>query len=84
MSYIFFSPVLPPQKAMYLREHFYFKETFIYLLSARTILDIIQSSAWQTLGQGITSAETNNDANTEPTMDKVKAGENTCGVDAFC
>jgi len=68
---------------MPLREYFYSDETFIFTLSTEIVFHILQSSAWRTLGQRITSAETNNDADAEPKIDKVEVGNNTCGVDAF-
>ncbi len=68
---------------MHPREHFYSKEHLIHNLDSGSIFHILQSSVWKTLGQEITSAETNNDINADPDMKSIQLGENTCGVDAF-
>ncbi len=68
---------------MHSREYFYPNEYLIHTLNSGKIFHILQSGAWKTLGQEITSAETNNDRNAEPEMKNIEAGENACGVDAF-
>ncbi|MHB1947879.1 MAG: hypothetical protein ACYCQI_07190 [Gammaproteobacteria bacterium] len=68
---------------MHAREYFYSKERLIHTLDSGKIFHILHSSAWKTLDQEITSAETNNDRNVEPDMKSIQLGENTCGVDAF-
>jgi hypothetical protein len=65
------------------REQFYTKEKGIHTLDSEKILHTLQLSAWKTLGQQISSAETNNDKNIEPDLNNIQAGENACGVDAF-
>jgi hypothetical protein len=71
------------QQNTLLHEKFVSHELLMHQVSSDTIFSIIQSSAWQTLDQSITSAETNQDSNKEPDMASVYAGENTCGVEAF-
>lgn len=65
------------------REYLYPNEYFIHDLNPDDILDILQSSAWETVEQEITSAETNNDSCPEPNLKGIEAGENTAGVDAY-
>jgi hypothetical protein len=65
------------------REQFYANEYFIHDLTSERIAVILQSSAWTTAQQEISSAETNNDCCPEPNLKNLAAGENTCGVDAF-
>lgn len=67
----------------HLHEYFYSKERLIHTLSSEKIFHILKSSAWKTLNQGITSAKTNNDRDIKPNILCIKAGENTCGVNAF-
>lgn len=83
MPHLFSKPVTFNQKTKQLTEIIYFNEIFMHHLSPEKITFIISSSAWQTLDQTITSAETNNDSNLEPDMESVKIGDNTCGVEAF-
>jgi hypothetical protein len=71
------------KKSSRLQECFYSEEIFIHTLDLEKVSRILQSSAWKTLDQEITSAETNNDINVEPNIKNIKAGNNTCGVDAF-
>lgn len=68
---------------MHRREYFYPNEILISDLKSDKIVQILQSAAWKTLDQKITSAETNNDKNIQPDLKNIEAGENACGVDAF-
>lgn len=68
---------------MHVRERIYSNERLLKELGSERILNILQTSAFSVLHQSITSAETNNDKNAAPDMEKIKAGENACGVDAF-
>ncbi len=64
-------------------ECFYHDERHVHDIEPKTLLDILLTSAWKTLNQEITSAETNNDNNAEPSDEKSLIGENCGGVNAF-
>lgn len=52
-------------------------------LSSQQIYDLLLHGAWNSEGQSISSAETNNDKNPDPEFDNIKQGDNAAGVNAF-
>ncbi|MEO8964956.1 MAG: hypothetical protein ABI370_09835, partial [Gammaproteobacteria bacterium] len=66
-----------------LQEHHFKNPKSIYSLSPKEISNILSHKSWNTSGQSITSAETNNDSNPVPEYEKIKQGDNSAGVNAF-
>lgn len=65
------------------REQFYLHEKLLHELTAESIHQLLESSAWQTCDQSISSKETNNDNQIEPSANHNTNCDNTCSVDAF-
>jgi len=59
------------------------QERFVESLKAKQIIQILKTGVWKTPQQTISSKETNNDKNPEPSVEKLKAGDNASGVEAF-
>ncbi len=66
-----------------LHEYFYQNSRSIQDIGSEKINQILQYGAWQTTGQAITSAETNNDVNPTPLYNQTLRGDNAAGVNAF-